>query len=441
MVALKRCERSIRRIFWSLSTRLPAVLLACLAIALILAPPVMAAKGKPGGGGDTGGGKGGGKGGDTTTTLQILPMSLGKSNLCSSSYAMSISNDDAVYGAYAVAQGGNCSNTDIGSLLWTETYGMQDLGTLAGSDGASPSAISDDGTMVGWTFGNKSEAIFQRHDGSGTTDARALPRISYPGAFPQFYGVANGISRNGKYAVGANTWSESTGETFQNYAVLWSREGTPGAWGEWKAEQLGYETGACNVPPGVSDLGHVLINANKQGPASVWDGSKWVRLPGDGVIVSDISRDGTMIVGSQLIPCPDPNVCDHYPQPVYWQYKNNQGWSDPPIALPALDGVDSRAWGLGKTASGQKLIVGYGYTRKDAIMRAVAWVQGVLEGDAYCLVRLAALDGNSRFYASAEDVNESGMVLGTSGTKGISGGQAVIWRIPETIEPSQCIQP
>lgn len=441
MYPLQQSRHSIRRSPQLIRPWLLTAILTCVSLALLLAPPVMAGKGKPGGDGGGGGGKGGGKGGDTTTPTQILPVSLGKSNLCSGSGGLSINKDDRVFGAYAVAQGSNCSNMGVGPLLWTEANGMQDLGLLAGSDAGSPSAISDDGTIVGWSFGGVYEAFFQYHDGSGTTDPEALPRISYSGDFTQFSGVANGISRNGSFAVGTNYWAETVDGTVKSdfYAVLWSRSGVPDAWGEWQAKQLGGETGACNVPSGVSDFGHVLINANKQGPASVWDGFGWIPLPGDGVAVSDISRDGTMIVGTQWIPCPDPDVCDNYPQPVYWEYGEKDGWSLP-ILLPALDGVDSEAYGLGKTIDGHNLIVGYGFTRTDAKMRAVAWVQGVLEGDAYCLVRLAAIDGNSRFYAYANDVNESGKVLGTSGTKGISGSLAVIWQIPETIDPSQCIQ-
>lgn len=98
--------------------------------------------------------------------------------------------------------------------------------------------------------------------------------------------------------------------------------------------------------------------------------------------------------------------------------------------LTSLDGVDSEASAVAKVA-GKTVIVGYGYTKKDAVMRAVYWAtdeQGAYGPPA----RLAGLDGSARAFARATDVNASGQVVGYSGLgRGRRSTRvAVLWTLP-----------
>ena len=101
--------------------------------------------------------------------------------------------------------------------------------------------------------------------------------------------------------------------------------------------------------------------------------------------------------------------------------------------LAALDGVDSEASAVAKV-NGATVIVGYGYTKKGGVMRAVFW-KADAQGNYGPPTRLAGLDGNSSAYASAEDINSSGQVVGYSGVlskspRNPSAAVAVIWQLP-----------
>jgi hypothetical protein len=95
--------------------------------------------------------------------------------------------------------------------------------------------------------------------------------------------------------------------------------------------------------------------------------------------------------------------------------------------LQALDGVDSEASGVAQV-NGQVVVVGYGHTKSDAIMRAVFWKPDA-QGKYGAPIRLAALNGRSSAWARAEDANSSGQVLGTSAGNGLSRF-AVLWKLP-----------
>lgn len=101
--------------------------------------------------------------------------------------------------------------------------------------------------------------------------------------------------------------------------------------------------------------------------------------------------------------------------------------------LIALDGVASEANAVAEV-NGETVIVGYGYTKKDAIMRAVYW-KADAQGTYGAPTRLAGLNGSSGAYASAQDINSSGQVVGYSGILRKSPRipstiQAVIWELP-----------
>ena len=103
----------------------------------------------------------------------------------------------------------------------------------------------------------------------------------------------------------------------------------------------------------------------------------------------------------------------------------NGTWAEP-VDLPALDDVDSEASAIAKR-NGQWLIVGHGFTKKDAIMRAVAWIED--SPGKFSLHRLAAIDGRGKSWAQAMDVNSRGQVAGTSQGTG-SSNYAVLWQLP-----------
>lgn len=109
---------------------------------------------------------------------------------------------------------------------------------------------------------------------------------------------------------------------------------------------------------------------------------------------------------------------------MVWTLKNGS-WTAQ--ELQALDGVDSEARGVAE-ANGKAIVVGYGYTKRDAIMRAVAWIPDT-QGKYGAPIRLAALGGLSKAWARAEDVNSSGQVVGTSAGSGLSRF-AVLWKLP-----------
>jgi uncharacterized membrane protein len=100
--------------------------------------------------------------------------------------------------------------------------------------------------------------------------------------------------------------------------------------------------------------------------------------------------------------------------------------------LIALDGVDSEATAVA-AVNGRTVIVGYGYTKKDAIMRAVFWQADEL-GNYGPPTRLAGVDGSSRSFGRATDINPAGQIVGYSGirTNNPRNGVvvAVMWTLP-----------
>jgi hypothetical protein len=169
----------------------------------------------------------------------------------------------------------------------------------------------------------------------------------------------------------------------------------------------------------VSNNGTVVGSVG--GHARIWTDHGSVTLPGTDTRAHDISASGTVVVGFRWQPCPAP--CGEYPVPMVWILKNGT-WAAQ--ALQALDGVDSEALGV-EEVNGKAVIVGYGYTKKDAIMRAVAWIPDG-GGNYGAPIRLAAIGGRSSDWARAEDVNSSGKVVGTSANRGIQRF-AVIWTL------------
>lgn len=325
---------------------------------------------------------------------QILPVKLGTSSNCSSSYGTAINNASTAAPLQVAGQGSGCPGNQPRAILWTSSTGMIDLGTIGGALGASTEDVSNDGTAVGWLGG-----------GVGLAFVRLLggPMESLPILDGMIYADARAISPNGKYIVGSNSTDSAS------QAVRWDRLS-----GRWAPRAL-YPGDAS----GVSNNGAVVGSMDNR--ARIWTESGLVTLPGTDTRALDISASGTVVVGFRWQPCPA--SCGKYPVPMVWTVKNG-AW----IAqeLQALDGVDSEARGV-ELVNGKAVIVGYGYTNKDAIMRAVAWIPD--NGGNYgAPIRLAAIGGRNSRWARAEDVNASGRVVGTSAYTGIKR-LAVRWTL------------
>jgi len=384
---------------------LPAIVASTLILPLAGGSDALAApggKGKPGSGsGDSG--------------TQILPQSLGTSTDCTSSDGRGI-NNDVGFGLYAAAQGLYCAPEGAPTALrWSQADGAQNLGTLPGSNGSSAEDVSDDGTVVGFTAGNGVGLPFVFPLGSSSITA--LPMIS-----GMRWGAADGISPDGRFIVGTNSTETA------NLPVRWTRVGQ-----SWDPVALNVTYLAIPFGVrGVSNDGTALVNRSVPNGSSgtrvdiagYWaDGStSWIALPGYDTRAFGISVAGDWIVGQRLAPCS--SSCDRYPVPVYWK-KRNSDWLGP-FDLPALDNVDSRAYAIAQR-NGRRLIVGYGYTNKDAIMRAVYWLEQ--PDGSFALNRLAALDGRSRAWSLARDVNSAGQITGSSAGKGFDQ-YAVLWTLP-----------
>ncbi len=338
------------------------------------------------------------KGGGPAGGGQILPVSLGTSSDCSGSYGLGI-NTGGYYPLQVAGQGGGCLGLQPRAVLWAESTGMIDLGTLGAATGGSAEGISDDGTVVGW--------LADGAGGLGLAFVRQLagPMQALPMMPGMIYAIAYGISANGEYIVGSN----STDSEWR--AVRWDRSN--GTWTQPKS-----------IPSGdaiaVSSSG--LVAGSDSDRARVWNGATSKYLPGAATRASSINSAGTVVVGYRWQTCT--GRCDKYEVPMVWTFKNGTWIAQ---ELQALDGVDSEALGVGEV-NGRTVIVGYGYTKKDGVMRAVAWKADAL-GNYGAPIRLAALDGRSRSWARAEGVNSSGQVVGTSEGEG-RRTFAVIWRLP-----------
>ena len=339
-------------------------------------------------------------------TGQILPLSLGPAAECPHTWGMAL-NDGDTAGLYVVGQGSSCDNPAlVGAVRWSETSGMQYLGLLPGSTGSSAEGISEDGTVVGWTGGNIGEAFVLEPGSAGL--ARLQPLVG------MVHATADNISHNGLYIVGTSSTEEEW------HAVVWDRQRDD----TWKIRDLA----ADGSSPAIADNGNAIFNTHVGKPGSVASArlvdthGNQTTLPGFDVVALDISADGDTVVGYRLAPCRNP--CGEYPVPVYWTLQSNT-WVGP-VDLPALDGVDSEAMAVAKR-SGKRLIVGYGFTKKDAIMRAVAWIED--SSGNFSLHRLAAIDGKGKAWARATDVNSHGQVSGVSQATGLSH-YAVLWQLP-----------
>jgi uncharacterized membrane protein len=342
-----------------------------------------------------------------STDPQITPVALDTLPGCTTVWATGLNAGEPFQVA---GQAGGCADGHMQPVLWTEATGTVGLPLLEGMEGGSTEAVSDDGTSVGWLIGGGAGIAFVRPPGGPTTELPMLAGMTYAAALD--------ISPNGAFIVGTS----STDTEF--HSVRWDRSS-----GDWLATEVPLRAGA------VSDDGTVAGSVAASGApgerkAAVWRTDTPTELPGVDARATGIDASGTIVVGHRLADatCRRP-PCGKYEVPMAWTWADGE-WTA--HELDALDGVDSEALAAA-FVDGRPVVVGYGYTKKDAIMRAVYWT--LVEGAFGPPTRLAGLDGNSRAWAHAADVNPSGRIAGTSGLSNASprragGMRAVLWQLP-----------
>lgn len=348
------------------------------------------------------------------TPPQILPTTLGTSSSCAWSFGTGINSGTGPAPLQVTAQGGACTEGQPRPVLWTESTGMLDLGTIGGAGGGSAEAVSDDGTAVGWLAG-----------GVGLAFVRSLggPMEELPKLAEMTFASASDISANGQFIIGSSSREENG--TTVGYAVRWDRSS-----GTWLPTQIP-SGGAVAVSNSGAVVGSVAVpGSTTERRARVWTDTGSVELPGTDTRANGVSDDATVVVGYRLedVQCRRP-PCQKYEVPMVWTL---QGGTWVGEELIALDGVDSEASAVAKV-NGRTVIVGYGYTKKDAIMRAVYWQADEL-GNYGAPTRLSGLDGSSRSFARATDINPAGQIVGYSGSRINSPRSsvvvAVMWTLP-----------
>lgn len=375
-----------------------------ISLLLLIGTSLPAVAGKPGGG------TGGKPPGDST---QILPVRLGLPAGCSSTEGYGMNDGLQASGQLVVVGQGFCSNATKPLRWqngnWTDvfSYPISAIATDASND--SPNQ-ADKPTVAGFTAGNDYFEFVQ-------------PPNSVPLRLPRLEGTAAVICHRLRISSsGENITGCVNGPNFDAvHGVRWSWNDSDG----WLVEPLGLNF----YPRAISDDGSVIVgNVDEQ--VRLWlalkGGGGAFETVGNG-FAEDISfssqKNATIVVGYRTQPCM--RSCTWYPVPVYWT-ETKTGWVR--HDLSALDGVDSKALAVADV-DGQWVIVGWGYTRKDAILRAVAWIPDA-NGTYAQPKRLDAIDGRSKSWARAEDINSNGVVLGTSSVPGW-GQEAVLWILPQ----------
>lgn len=342
----------------------------------------------------------------------ILPTALGTSSNCAQSFGEGLNNGTPLQ---VVGWGNFCTEGQPRAVVWTASTGMEDLGAIGGAGGGFAEAVSDDGTVVGSLAGGVGLA-FVRPLGGPMQELPKLPGMTYAGA--------SDISPNGQFVVGSSSRVEN--DQAIGYAVRWDRFS-----GDWQPTQIP-SGGAVAVSDAGTVVGNVAVAGSPtERKARVWTEDGSVELPGIDTRANGINAAGTVVVGYRLqdVVCRRP-PCAKYEVPMVWTLTSGNWVAQ---ELVALDGVDSEANAVAEV-NGESVVVGYGYTKKDAVMRAVYWKPDAL-GRYGAPTRLAGLEGDSRAYASATDINASGLVAGHSGprSRGMrnpSPTQAVTWQLP-----------
>ena len=143
--------------------------------------------------------------------------------------------------------------TQVHAFRWTESHGMQDLGTLGGTDSAAL-YINDRGQVAGWSFTNttvNSTTGIPTQDPFLWENGRMLDLGNLGGTF----GIANDLNNRGEVVGGSNIAEDVTEHPF-----LWSKSE-----GMRDLGTLGGTFGHANY---VNDAGEIVGTATTTGDAS-----------------------------------------------------------------------------------------------------------------------------------------------------------------------------
>jgi probable HAF family extracellular repeat protein len=276
-----------------------------------------------------------------------------------------------------------CLAQDSHAFLWNQKTGMQDLGTLGGSQSLA-FGINSSGEVVGASYlsGEVLNHAFKWTKAEGMQDLGTLS--GYDSS------VALGVNTSGQIAGYAyNSASEVS------HAVLWSADGS--------IQDLGTLGGASSVANSVNDGGEVTgysnANTSNNGYAFLWTATAGMREIGgqisDGIAIGRPGAVGFHTKG-------------FYQRAAMW---TGSGIQD----LGTLGGFTSLANGINATAS----VVGSSETTRDGdVIHGFVWTAAAGMKD------LGTLAGGN--YSVAYAINSNGLIAGSSN---LSNGDlhAVLW--------------
>ncbi|RPH96388.1 MAG: hypothetical protein EHM68_11275 [Lysobacterales bacterium] len=357
----------------------------------------------------------------------ILPVSLGVPAGCSSSSGTGLNDGAYLAGLIVTANTFSCTTGKDNLHRWKNGV-WSDLGTLGTAYQGVATGVSDDGTVSGMFLNsaNINTAVVVSSAGA----LEVLPALA-----GVFNFEAMGISENGRHIFG-NIKFQPINNYGEYHATRWNLDLA----GDWNIEVISpQQSKISRTSWGSSDDGSIIVGhgsySDQHPDSALWnraEGWVWVEgAPPNWVVLgldtaaNDVSPGGEMIVGTRYQD-DGTGTGTRHPIAVYWVLGSGGNWVS--HDLMGLDAQGSVAYGVGMV-NGKPVIVGFGNTGSSQVRRAVAWLPQP-DGSYGAPIRLAAIDGKSSAYSSAEDVNANGVVTGHSVLSRGANVRAVLWMLP-----------